>query len=217
MISSIILFLLVAIAITIYTMYSFWWLVTLILLLLLLIVSIKAIHESKKFGKGSLFRAFHKYPEENEQLNLVEFILNKEVEKSAIFRLDKEIIVCLAQSGVYLIKVLDYVGRVTGKENEPTFQLSGKFASLIPNFFLELEQLEGNLKNNVAHLTIKKLIVKKETCIIEAPYSFEHQIIGINNLYYTFRNMNKEKYYTDAQLLEIQNFIAEYLSKSVNL
>ncbi len=191
--------------------------IILLLLVLLFTISMKVIHNSKKCAKDSLFRVFQQRPEENEQLNLVEFILNKEVSKSAIFRFDKEIIVCLTQSGVYLLKVLDYTGQITGGENKPTFQLSGKFASLIPNFFLELEELEGKLKNNIAHLTIKKLIVKKETCIIDVPYSSEHQIIGINNLYYTFQNMNKERYYTEDQLLEIQNSITYYLSKSVNL
>lgn len=218
MISAIILFLLTAIALTIYTMYSFWWLVTLILLILLGMISIKAVHEAHSFGYRSLFRAFHKYPNANEQLNLVEFILTRGKEKNTVFRFQEDILICLARSGVYLIKVLDYVGRISGNIEDTRFQLNGgKLASYIPNFFFELDQLEEILKNNIARLHIQKLIIKKGTCVIQIPHSRDYQITEEHSLYYTFQKMNKEKFYTAEEIKKLQFDLNEYLSKCVNL
>jgi len=119
-------------------------------------------------------------------MNLVEHILKKQ--NKYIIKIDNNKLICISTSGIYLIKILEYIGR--RRRGRKYFILKDEGVCEIPNFFLELDKVEENLKLK-SH--VKKIIVKKGICMLEVPYSKEYKVFNIHQLYFKFQKMNREK------------------------
>lgn len=217
MITAIFVFLATAMALVIYVIYAFRWFALFLLLILGLIIYIKVRREISKYGIKSIFRAFHEYPTDNEQLKLVKNILKNKTKMDYVFELDSELLIGLSKSGIYVIKVLDAVGRIAGNLDAPTLLLKNKEVTTIPNMFQELETLEKNIKKEIPNFLKKKVIVKKGTCLFELPYSKEYIVMGMHNFYYRLQVLEKEIRYTKEQVNEVKIILENYLSKNVKL
>lgn len=217
MITAILVFLATSIAIVIYTIYYFRWFALLIFLLLAFIIYIKVRREIKKYGPKSIFRAFHSYPTENEQFKLVKNILLSKIRVQSLFEMNSEILVSITHSGIYIIKVLDSVGKISGDKKDSSFILKNEKVEYISNFFLELDTIEKDIKNQIKNVMIKKIIVKKGTCLIEIPYSKAYLVIGMHNLYYELQKQEKEKRYTEEKMKELDLSLSHILSNNVKL
>lgn len=211
MITSIFIFVATAIAIVFYTIYSFRKLALLVFLFLLIFIVLKVRKEIKKYGSYSIFRAFHKYPNENEQLKLVKYILKNNMKINTIVELDSNILVALHTSGVYIVKVLEVVGKITKATQPESLIVSNEKSTIISNFFLEIEKIEKKLKQ----IKVKKVIVKKGTCLFDFSYSKEFLVTGMHNFYYQLMPLIKEKIYTKEQLKIVESSIHKYLSNNV--
>ncbi len=100
-----------AVAAVLGLIYAFWW----VFLIFIIIVLVKIYIQVKKYGARSAFRLSQKNIE-NEQMNLVEHILKKQ--NKYIIKIDNNKLICISTSGIYLIKILEYIGRIEGeKEN----------------------------------------------------------------------------------------------------
>lgn len=217
MITAIIIFLAVLVGIIIYFMYSFRWSIFVLLLIFVLIICWKVYRNIKRCGSKSIFRAFHQYPNDNEQLNLVEHILTKEQKFHIVLRTNYEILIFISCSGVYLIKVLSQLGRILGESNNETLIVKNGGEETIPNFFLELKKLENFLKIKIPNLVIKKLVIKKGTCLLQIPYLGEYQVIEVHNLYYQLRHWDKKRVYTEDQVQKLSTHVSDCLSNIVKL
>lgn len=217
MITAILVFIVTFVAIVIYTIYYFRWFALFIFLLLAFIIYIKVKREIKKYGPKSIFRAFHQYPKENEQLKLVKNILLSKIKVQSLFELDSEILVCITKSGIYLIKVLDSVGKISGGKKDSSLLLKNEKVEYISNFFLELDAIETDMKKQIKNVMIKKIIVKKGTCLIEIPYSKSYLVVGMHNFYYELQKLEKEKRYTDEIIQELTSNLSHILSNNVKL
>lgn len=217
MITAILVFIATFVAIVIYTIYYFRWFALFIFLLLAFIIYIKVKREIKKYGPKSIFRAFHQYPKENEQLKLVKNILLSKIKVQSLFELDSEILVCVTKSGIYLIKVLDSVGKISGGKKDSSLLLKNEKVEYITNFFLELDTIETDMKKQIRNVMIKKIIIKKGTCLIEIPYSKSYLVVGMHNFYYELQKLEKEKRYTDEIIQEFTSNLSHILSNNVKL
>lgn len=217
MITAILVFIATFVAIVIYTIYYFRWFALFIFLLLAFIIYIKVKREIKKYGPKSIFRAFHQYPKENEQLKLVKNILLSKIKAQSLFELDSEILVCVTKSGIYLIKVLDSVGKISGGKKDSSLLLKNEKVEYISNFFLELDTIETDMKKQIRNVMIKKIIIKKGTCLIEIPYSKSYLVVGMHNFYYELQKLEKEKRYTDEIIQEFTSNLSHILSNNVKL
>lgn len=217
MITAILVFIVTFVAIVIYTIYYFRWFALFIFLLLAFIIYIKVKREIKKYGPKSIFRAFHQYPKENEQLKLVKNILLSKIKAQSLFELDSEILVCVTKSGIYLIKVLDSVGKISGGKKDSSLLLKNEKVEYISNFFLELDTIETDMKKQIRNVMIKKIIIKKGTCLIEIPYSKSYLVVGMHNFYYELQKLEKEKRYTDEIIQEFTSNLSHILSNNVKL
>ena len=217
MITTIFTFLFVFLAIVIYIIYSFRWVALFFFLLLVFIICIKARKDIKKHGSGSIFRAFHKYPSRNQQLRLVKNILRNKLNIHSIFEFDSELIVGISRGGIYVLKVLEAVGRISGDCCDTTLLLKNGDTAIIPNYFLELDIIEKKIKKEIKNAVIKKIIVKKGTCIFEIPYTKEYIVVGMHNFYYQFQMFEKKVNYTEEQVKTIETSFSNYLSKNVKL
>lgn len=214
MITSILVFFATAIAIVLYTIYSFRKLALLILLFLLIFIALKVRREIKKYGSYSIFRAFHKYPNENQQFKLVKYILKNNLKMEIITEFDSNFLVALHPSGVYIVKVLEVVGKITKANQIESLIVSSEKTAIIPNFFLGFKQIEEKLRQQL-DVTIKKVIVKKGTCLFDFPYSKEYLVTGMHNFYYQMVALAKEKTYTKEELKAIESSILHCLSNNV--
>lgn len=217
MITAILVFIATFVAIVIYTIYYFRWFALFIFLLLAFIIYIKVKREIKKYGPKSIFRAFHQYPKENEQLKLVKNILLSKIKVQSLFELDSEILVCVTKSGIYLIKVLDSVGKISGNKKDSSLLLKNEKVEYISNFFLELDTIETDMKKQIRNVMIKKIIIKKGTCLIEIPYSKSYLVVGMHNFYYELQKLEKEKRYKDEIIQEFTSNLSHILSNNVKL
>lgn len=217
MITAILVFIATFVAIVIYTIYYFRWFALFIFLLLAFIIYIKVKREIKKYGPKSIFRAFHQYPKENEQLKLVKNILLSKIKAQSLFELDSEILVCVTKSGIYLIKVLDSVGKISGNKKDSSLLLKNEKVEYISNFFLELDTIETDMKKQIKNVMIKKIIIKKGTCLIEIPYSKSYLVVGMHNFYYELQKLEKEKRYTDEIIQKLISNLSHILSNNVKL
>lgn len=213
MITTIFIFLATAIAIVIYTIYAFRFFALFILLLLAFIIYIKVKRDIRKYGSDSIFRAFHKYPTDNEQLKLVKNILKNKIKIQTLLELDSEILVAIDESGILLIKILEAVGRIIPNSEESSFLVKNETTTVIPNFFQELDSIEKEIQSQINNIRIKKIIVKKGTCRIEIPYSKEYLVAGMHNFYYELQRFTKEKKYTKEMIEKC----SIHLSKNVKL
>jgi len=217
MITTILVFIATSIAIVIYTIYSFRWFALFIFLLLAFIIYIKVRREIKKYGPKSIFRAFHQYPIENEQLKLVKNLLLSKIKVQSLFEMNSEILVGITHSGIYIIKVLDSVGKISGDKKDSSFILKGEKVEYVSNFFLELDTIEKDIKKQIKNVIIKKIIVKKGTCLIEVPYSKAYFVVGMHNFYYELQKLAKEKLYTEEKIKELDLSLTHILSNNVKL
>lgn len=126
MITAILLFISTALGIVLYMMYSFRFFFFLFFLLFALIIARKVIRNGKKYGYKSVFRAFHKYPSDNEHIKLVEFILRKSKQFHRLLFFDEQTIIFISESGIYLIQIIDYIGKILGKEQDPVLLLKNE-------------------------------------------------------------------------------------------
>lgn len=170
---------------------------------------VKIYNQTKKYGMKSVFRFSHNSTE-NEQMNLVEHILNKQ-QGTHIIKIDDSKLICVSTSGIYLIKILEYAGRIEGNETDETFILKDNGTTRISNFFLELKELEEQIP-----YSIQKIIIKKEICMLDSSYSREYQVIGIHHFHFEFQKMNKEIQYTEEVVESIYEEIKQ-MSKNVKL
>ena len=217
MITAVLTFIVTFIAIVFYTIYSFRWLSLFVLLLLFLIIYIKVRREIKKYGPKSIFRAFHQYPTENEQLKLVKNILLSKTKVYSLFEMDSEILVSITNSGIYIIKVLGAIGKISGDKKDSSLIVRNEKVEYISNFFLELDNIEIDIKKQIKNINIKKVIVKKGTCLIEIPYSKAYLIVGMQNFYYELEKLEKEKQYSLKKITEIDLNLSHILSNNVKL
>lgn len=217
MITAMIIFLAVLVGIIIYSIYSFRWTIFILLLAFVLIICWKVHRNIKRCGSKSIFRAFHQYPTDNEQLNLVEHILTKEQKFHIVLRTDYEILIFISCSGIYLIKVLSHLGRILGESKDETLIVKNVKEETIPNFFLELKKLENLLNIRIPNLVIKKLVIKKGTCLLQIPYLGEYQVIEVHNLYYQLQHWDKKMVYTEDQVRKLSAHISNCLSNTVKL
>lgn len=52
-------------------------------------------------------------------MNLVEHILKKQ--NKYIIKIDNNKLICISTSGIYLIKILEYIGRIEGEEENTLY------------------------------------------------------------------------------------------------
>ena len=103
-----------AVAAVLGLIYAFWW----VFLIFIIIVLVKIYIQVKKYGARSAFRLSQKNIE-NEQMNLVEHILKKQ--NKYIIKIDNNKLICISTSGIYLIKILEYIGRIEGEEENTLY------------------------------------------------------------------------------------------------
>lgn len=217
MISGIFIFIAVPIALFFYMIYTFRWYTLLLFIVFMIFLLMKVVKEYKVYGLHSIFRAFQPYPTTNEQLNLVEFICKRNKGIHITIPVKEHEIISVSKSGVFLIRELDYIGKILGKEEDKMLTLQTSSFSSIPNFFWEVKQLEKCLKQVFPDLIIKKIIIKKGTCMIMFPWSREFEVLGLHNLYYHLQKLEKKKIYTEEKVKEIASSISNFLSNDVKL
>lgn len=201
-------FLVFAFAFTIALVFYFGW--PCILLFFFLII-IKTWIQYKKYG-SSIFKAFKTKQIKDENINLICYIINQNKEKQHLIYDNKNTLIWISKSGVYLIKILDYTGRIVGDMHSDVLTLKEKYSTIIPNFFFELDKIEKILNNEIEHLEMKKMIVEKENCMIEIPYDREYQILGIRTLYNDIQIKEKKTYYSEDEVILLESQISKIIS-----
>lgn len=179
------------------------------------IVILKVYYQIKKYGKEKVFRVFYKKSIEKEQLNLVEYILKKWKSIHYIYKTKENIIIFISKSGVYIIKVIDYYGTITGEQIDQKLTLKSEKVSFIDNFFLQLIKIESELKKILPNIPIKKIIVSKETCTIDVFYNEGFLIIGIHDFYCKTQILEKSILLSEKQVQEINFIIKNYLGENL--
>ncbi|MCI9234103.1 MAG: hypothetical protein HFH08_05895 [Bacilli bacterium] len=217
MIMTVLAFFATCIAIVVYTIYSFRWFALIILFLLAFIIYIKVRREIKKYGPKSIFRAFRKYPTENEQLNLVKNVLISKIKVDLLFELESAFFIAVTKSGIYIIKVLNAEGKISGNTYDAKLVLKGERTQLISNFFIELDNIEKDIKNKVKNIIVQKMIVKKGVCFLDISYSKSYLIFGMHNFYYELQKLQRKKCYTEEVIHELDLMLSDYLSNNVKL
>lgn len=202
------IFLVLVLAVTIALVFYFGWPCILLFVFALII---KTWIQYKKYG-SSIFRAFKTKEIKDENVNLICYIINQNKEKQHFIYDNKNTLIWISKSGVYLIKILEYTGRIVGDINNEVFTLKEKYSTTVPNFFFELDKIEKLLNEEIESLEIKKMIVKKENCMIEVPYDREYQILGVRTLYNDIQIKEKKTYYSEDQIVLLESQISKILS-----
>lgn len=115
--------------------------------------------------------------------------------------------ILLHEKEILIIKSIEYDNKIKGNIDDEYLinKISFSDEKTIPNFFQELTDLTNKIQEKL-NQPVKKIILKKEICLLEMDIPIEYTIVSKTNCLYTLNKMLKDnrKVYTK---IEIKQFV----------
>ncbi|MDD4809535.1 MAG: hypothetical protein PHP12_05840 [Bacilli bacterium] len=175
----------------------------LLLILLIAIFSIsffKKIYRYFKYG----YIEYNKHPSLKHKKDLILFMIGKIPGYRKIISpkgLNSDFII-FDQSGIYLLKIFDYEGMVSGKVNNKkvVLQRSSNNEELIDNPYLELVEDEKKILINDKKAKIKKYIIISSMCVFNMDRDKEVNVISLGKIDSAFKKAAFKQVYTKEDI-----------------
>lgn len=182
-----------------------------IFIVVTILVIIKIIYRYKKYGKRE-FDVFRKH--NNTKFSDIVIDIIKKIDSNAYY-LEKDNlysdIVLINSTGIYLLKIMNYKGLITGTRNEKIMKNKVKrnIELDLENPFYYIEEDKNKILNIDNTLIIHTLLITSNTVNVNIDSVSKEEVISLQNLYYSMENyLKNNQIYDEKYISEIKNKVS---------